>query len=166
MSEDVVSIGKFVSLSYTIVDPTGTLVEQYDQPIGHIYGSDTQLIGSIEQAIHGRKAGEEVQLTISPEEGFGARDESLTFTDDIKNVPEEFRRIGAEVQMQSDRGESRIFYVTQIDDEKLTVDGNHPLAGKELQVRVKIHEVRDARPDEVRASGAHAISMSGPASIN
>jgi FKBP-type peptidyl-prolyl cis-trans isomerase SlyD len=166
MSEDVVRNGKYVGLSYTIVDPNGTVVEQHDLPIGYVYGSDTQLIGNMDKAIVGHKAGDEVQLTISPEEGFGERDESLTFTDDIDNVPEEFRRIGAEVQMQNDRGESRTFYVTRIEDGKLTVDGNHPLAGKELLITVKIHEVRDAQPGEDRTSGVHAINMSGPASIN
>lgn len=166
MSEDVVSEGKYVSLSYTIADPTGTVVEHYDLPVGYVYGSDTQLIGGMDEAISGRKAGDEVELSISSEEGFGQRDESLIFTDDISNVPEEFRRIGAEVLMQSDRGEARTFYVTRIEDGKLTVDGNHPLAGKELRVTVKIHEVRDARPGEQRSSGTQAINMPGPASIN
>lgn len=166
MSDEVVSNGKYVALSCTIVDAYGSLVEQHDLPIGYVYGSDTQLIGSMDKAIAGRRAGDEVQLTISPEEGFGVRDENLTFTDDIANVPEEFRRIGAEVMMENDRGESRTFYVTRIEDGKLTVDGNHPLAGQSLQVTVKIHEVRDAKPGEDRTSGIHVVNMAGPASIN
>jgi FKBP-type peptidyl-prolyl cis-trans isomerase SlyD len=166
MSDDVVCDGKYVTLSYTIVDPQGTVVEHHDLPIGYVYGSDTQLIGNLDKAIVGRREGEEVELTIPPEEGFGERIENLTFTDDINNVPEEFRRIGAEVQMQNDRGEARTFYVTRIEDGKLTVDGNHPLAGKELQVTVKIHEVRDTQPGEERTTGIHAINMAGPSSIN
>ncbi|MCB1660825.1 MAG: hypothetical protein KDI39_21605, partial [Pseudomonadales bacterium] len=58
------------------------------------------------------------------------------------------------------------FFVTRIEDGQVTVDGNHPLAGKELMVRVTITEVRDARPGEEQVSGIHAVQMPGPASIN
>jgi FKBP-type peptidyl-prolyl cis-trans isomerase SlyD len=166
MSKDVVEKGKFVSLSYSIAAPDGEVLEMQDLPIGYVYGSDAQLIGDMERAIAGKKAGDVVALSIPPSEGFGERDENLVFTDDINNVPEDFRRVGAEVQMQSDRGEARTFYVTRIEAGELTVDGNHPLAGKDLNVTVKIHEVRDAMPDETRPRDLHAINMNGPASIN
>ena len=68
--------------------------------------------------------------------------------------------------MQNDQGETKVFYVTQIADGEVTVDGNHPLAGKELTVRVVITEVRDARPGEEQVSGIHAVEMPGPTSIN
>ena len=166
MSNDVVRNGKYVSITYTIVDQTGEVVEQHDLPLGYVHGGDTQLIGDMDKAINGHRVGDEVQLTLPPEQGFGERDENLTFTDDIDNVPPEFRRIGAEVQMESDRGESRTFYVTRIEDGKLTVDGNHPLAGKQLKVFVKIHEIRDAKPGEDKVSGIHAVNMQGPRTIN
>jgi len=166
MSDDVVRAGKYVSLTYTIVDPSGTLVEQHDLPVGYVHGSDTRLIGGMEKAIEGRRQGDEVELVLPPQQAFGERDESLTFTDDLANVPPEFHRVGAEVTMENDRGESRRFYVTRIADGKLTVNGNHPLAGQTLKVRVRVHEVRDARPGEDRVSGIHAVNMPGPGSIN
>jgi FKBP-type peptidyl-prolyl cis-trans isomerase SlyD len=166
MSDDVVGNGKYVSLSYTMLDPRGQVVEQHDLPVGYVHGSDTQLIGHMDKAIAGHRAGDEVELSLPPEQALGPRDESLTFTDDLENVPPEFRRIGAEVQMQNDRGESRTFYVTRIEHGKLTMDGNHPLAGQPLTVRVKIHEVRDALPGESRFSGMHAVNMPGPTTIN
>lgn len=166
MSDEVVCNGKYVSLSFTILGPAGDMVEQHGLPVGYVYGSDTQLIGSMDSAIAGKKAGDVVTLTIPPAEGFGERDESLIFTDDLKNVPEEFRQLGAEVPMQNDRGESRTFYVTSIENGELTVDGNHPLAGKDLQVTVRIHEVRDVLPGEDRTSSIQAINMNGPVSIN
>jgi FKBP-type peptidyl-prolyl cis-trans isomerase SlyD len=166
MSDDVVRNGKYVTLSYTMLGDQGQVVEQHDRPVGYVHGSDTQLIGDLDKAIAGLRAGDEVELTVPAEQAFGLRDESLTFTDDLENVPAEFRRIGAEVPMQNDRGESRTFYVTRIEDGELTVDGNHPLAGRDLTVRVKIHEVRDAQPGEARVSGIHAIHMPGPSTIN
>jgi FKBP-type peptidyl-prolyl cis-trans isomerase SlyD len=60
-------------------------------------------------------------------EGFGPHDPNLTFTDDLDNVPPQFRFVGAEVPMQSENGEVKTFYVTRIENGRLTVDGNHPL---------------------------------------
>ena len=83
-------------------------------------------------------------MVVPPTQGFGAHDPDLTFTDDIANVPEQLRYVGAEVQMQNESGEVKSFFVTKIDGGKLTVDGNHPMAGKTLRVKVKIVEVRDS----------------------
>jgi len=61
--------------------------------------------------------------------------------------------LGAEVQMQNEMGEIKSFFVTKIEDGKLTVDGNHPLAGKELKVHIKILEVRDATREDAMTIG-------------
>jgi FKBP-type peptidyl-prolyl cis-trans isomerase SlyD len=108
----------------------------------------------MDKAIAGKRSGDKVDIEVSPQDGFGARDPDLTFTDDIANVPPQFRRLGAEVQMQSEAGEVKTFYVTDIKDDRLTVDGNHPLAGKHLRVHVTIHEVRDATPEDIGQDGA------------
>jgi FKBP-type peptidyl-prolyl cis-trans isomerase SlyD len=68
--------------------------------------------------------------------------------------------------MQNDTGEAKTFYVSNIEDGKLTVDGNHPLAGKTLTVSIKILEVRDAKSGEEKTSGIHSVNMQGPSSIN
>ena len=166
MSDEIIKPGKYVALTYAIVDDKGEVVEQHDVPLGFVYGSDTELIGSMDKAVIGKRAGDEVEVKVPPEQGFGEHDPSLTFTDAIENVPPQFRQIGAEVQMKNDKGEAKTFYVTRIEDGKVTVDGNHPLAGKHLTVRVTITEVRDARPGEEQVSGIHAVQMQGPTSIN
>jgi FKBP-type peptidyl-prolyl cis-trans isomerase SlyD len=91
-----------------------------------------------------------VEVSLTPEEGFGAHDPELTYTDDIENVPEEFRRIGAQVEMMNDQGDSKTFVVTHIEDGKLTVDGNHPMAGKVITFRIKVTDIRDATADELQ----------------
>ncbi len=166
MSKETVSNGKYVSLTYTIVDDVNNVVEQHDLPLGFVYGSDTELIGGMDTAIRGKSAGDSVVATISPEQAFGQHDPSMTFTDSIENVPPEFRKLGAEVQMQNDAGEAKTFYVSRIEDGQLTVDGNHPLAGKTLQVHINILEVRDAKAGEEKTLGIHSVSMPGPSSIN
>lgn len=166
MSKQVVEPGKYVSLTYSICDERGEVLEQYDLPVGFVYGSDTELIGGMDHAIRGKAAGESVEVTVPPEDGFGPHDPTLTFTDDLANVPPEFHRLGAEVNMQNEVGDMKTFYVTRIEDGKLTVDGNHPLAGKPLLVRVNILEVRDAEPGEEQTSGIHAAGVQGSCSIN
>ncbi len=159
MSKEVIKYGKFVSLTYTIVDETGNLMEQNDIPQSYIHGGETELIGGMDKAVAGKSVGDEVEMTISPDDGFGPHDPDLTFTDDLANVPPEFRHIGAEVQMGNDQGEAKTFYVTKIEDGKLTVDGNHPMAGKNLIVKVKILTIRDATPEDM-------APPSGSCSIN
>jgi FKBP-type peptidyl-prolyl cis-trans isomerase SlyD len=154
---EVVKPGKLVTLTYSITDEQGNLLERNDLPMSYVYGGDTELIGGMDEAIAGHQEGDELTVTVPPSKAFGAHDPSLTFTDDIDNVPHEFRRLGAEVPMQSDAGEQRTFYVTRIADGRLTVDGNHPLAGKTLTVSVKIHEIRDATPDDALSTGIHAV---------
>ena len=64
-------------------------------------------------------------------------------------MPEQFRYVGAEVEMHNDRGEAKTFRVSTIGSGKLTVDGNHPFAGKHLTFKVRILDVRDATVDEL-----------------
>ncbi|MCG7908239.1 MAG: FKBP-type peptidyl-prolyl cis-trans isomerase [Candidatus Thiodiazotropha taylori] len=153
MSQETVKPGKFVSLSYMIQDMDGNVLEQSDLPVGYIHGGETELIGGMDQAVLGKAQGEEVTMTIPAENGFGEYNPDLVITDNIENVPVELRQLGAEVQMQNEAGEVRSFYVTKIEGDRLTVDGNHPLAGKTLQVKLKILQVRDASQEDMLQFG-------------
>ena len=150
---DKISQNKLVSLIYTITDDNDSVLERNDMPIQYIQGVNSQVIEKIELALEGRQTGDMVQVTLTPEEGFGPYRPELTFTDDIKNVPPEFHSIGAEVEFQNDHGESKIFRVSEIKDGKLTVDGNHPFAGKSITYNITVKEVRDATASEL-ADGA------------
>ncbi|MGD2117667.1 MAG: FKBP-type peptidyl-prolyl cis-trans isomerase [Chromatiales bacterium] len=151
--------GKYVSLTYVIKDETGSLLEQNDIPVGYVFGGDTELLGGMDKIMLGKTAGEEVVAEFPPEKGFGDKDPSLIFTDELENVPEQYRFVGAEVQMQNAEGETKTFYVSKIENGKLTVDGNHPLAGKTLSLSVKILEVRDSTEEDIMTSGIHSTDL-------
>lgn len=157
MSDNRIRDGKFVSLTYSIEDLDGNTLEHNDLPVSYIHGGDQELIGGMDQAVIGKVPGDEVSMVVPPEQGFGDHDPDLTFTDDLENVPEQFHTLGAEVQMQNEAGEVKTFYVTRIEDGKLTVDGNHPFAGKTLRVNIKILEVRDATEADRQAIAAQGI---------
>ncbi len=158
MSKETIKTGKFVTLTYSISDLEGNVLEQSDLPVNYIHGGETELIGGMDRAVAGKGPGDEVSITVPPEQGFGDHDPDLTFTDDLENVPPQFRQLGAEVQMQNEAGEVKSFFVTKIENGRLTVDGNHPLAGKTLKVNVKILEVRDATQEDAMSIGAQGQS--------
>ncbi|MCW8923745.1 MAG: peptidylprolyl isomerase [Gammaproteobacteria bacterium] len=146
---DTIAKNKFVSLVYNITDETNEVLERIDLPVPLILGHNSQLIEKIEQALVGKKQGDEISVTLSAEEGFGPHLPELTFTDDLANVPQEFQHIGAQVQFQNDQGEVKEFRVISIENGKLTVDGNHPFAGKAITYNITITEVRDPTPEEM-----------------
>ena len=157
--KDQIQQDKFVALTYTITDENNEILERIEMPIDYIHGRDSQVIDKIENALEGCHAGDEISVEISPEEGFGEHQQELTFTDDIDNVPPEFRQIGAEVEFQNDKGETKIFRVTSIEDGKLTVDGNHPFAGKTITYNITIATVRDATAEELADDAGQSPSL-------
>lgn len=145
-----VTRNKLVYITYSILDERGMVVEQHDIPVGYVQGANSGILPAIESAVEGRMIGDRVEITLSPEEGYGLRDESLVFVDDIENVPPEFRRVGAEVLFENEAGETKPFYVTAIADGKVTVDGNSSLAGQSVTCLVNVIDIREATPEEIR----------------
>lgn len=150
MSDSVITKDKAVHFIYSITDAEGKVMEQSDLPIGYVHGGRSELIDKVEAALEGLKEGDRVDVPLSEQESLWAYDPSLTFTDDIENVPKQFHHIGAQVEMAGENGETRMFLVTEIKDGKLTVDGNHPLAGKLITFHVTVKTIRDATAEEIQ----------------
>ena len=158
MSESI-SDGKFVELTYKVTDrKTGHVLTRVEFPLGYVHGHNEILAPSVHRELEGRAAGDVIEVPIDGNQIFGPRDESLVFTDRIENVPDEYRQIGCSILMENDRGETRSFVVTWMDDEKLTVDGNNPLCGREVVFTLEVLGVRDATEEETRMGGAAPAS--------
>ncbi len=134
------------------------ILEQSDLPISYVHGGKHDLFEKIEHELEGAVVSDTIAVLLTPDEAFGAHDPDLTFTDDIENVPMEFRHVGAEVEMMNDKGDSRQFVVTRIENGKLTVDGNHPMAGKVITFNIKVTDIRDATPEEI-TNGVEPMAM-------
>lgn len=158
MSDSAVGREKVVTFTYSISDESGEILEQSDIPISYVHGGRHDLFEKVEHALDGSVVGDSIDVRLTPEEGFGAHDPKLTYTDDLENVPPEFQHIGAEVEMVNDQGESMKFTVTSIEDGKLTLDGNHPMAGKAIIFHIKVIDTREATPAEV-ANGVEPMAM-------
>jgi FKBP-type peptidyl-prolyl cis-trans isomerase SlyD len=154
MSETIQD-GKFVELTYKVTDKKSRhVLTRVEFPLGYVHGHNEILSPSVHKELEGRSAGEVIEVPIDGNQIFGPRDESLVFTDHIENVPEEYRQVGSSILMENDRGQTRSFLVTWMDDEKLTVDGNNPLCGREVVFTLEILTVRDATDEETRVGEA------------
>ena len=152
---ETIQDGKFVELTYKVTDgKSGHVLTCVEFPLGYIHGHNEILAPSVHKELEGKSAGDVIAVPIDGNRIFGARDESLVFTDDIENVPEEYRKVGTSILMENEKGETRSFLVTRMDDETLTVDGNNPLCGREVVFRLEILSVRDATEEEMKAGGA------------
>jgi FKBP-type peptidyl-prolyl cis-trans isomerase SlyD len=152
---ETIQDGKFVELTYKVTDKKSRhVLTRVDFPLGYVHGHNEILAPSVHRELEGKSAGDVIEVTIDGNQIFGPRDESLVFSDDIENVPEEYRQVGTSILMENDKGQTRSFLVTQMDDERLTVDGNNPLCGREVVFALEILTVRDATDVETRAGGA------------
>ena len=152
---NTIKTNKFVELTYRIIDQTnGEVIEQVEEPLGYVQGDNTLLFNQVTKELEGKSVGDEVEILLKAEDAFGAKLEELIFTDEINNVPVEYRFIGAAVTMQNDKGGTKDFIVSNIEDGKLTIDGNHPLAGKDIIFYVEVLSVRDATADEIIEGGS------------
>jgi FKBP-type peptidyl-prolyl cis-trans isomerase SlyD len=154
----VVEKHKVVAITYRIRDQAGQIVEINDLPVEYVHGGASDLLPKIEQALEGRAVGDSVTVTLGPDDAFGWHDPKLTFTDDVDNAPPELRQIGAQFEAQNAKGETISLVVTHIGNGKITVDANHPLAGKTVTFEVTVQGIREATAEE-RHSGRPAQSQ-------
>ena len=166
MSESIQD-GKFVELTYKVTDrKSGHVLTRVEFPLGYVHGHNEILAPSVHKELEGRSAGDVIEVEIDGNQIFGPRDESLVFSDHIDNVPEEYRQVGISILMENDRGQTRSFLVTHLDDEKVTVDGNNPLSGRVVVFTLEILAVRDATAEETRAGGpVHAAADIDPSRL-
>jgi FKBP-type peptidyl-prolyl cis-trans isomerase SlyD len=144
----------FVELTYRIVDQkTGDVLTTVEFPLGYVHGSQAVLDPRVMAELEGKGPGDRISVPIDCTDLYGARDESLVFTDAIENVPEAYREVGMRILMQNDQGRTKSFLVTRMDDTTLTIDGNHPLCGRQVIFELEVLSVREATDEEIAAGG-------------
>ena len=147
---------KVVTLNYTLKDDAGNVIdESQDGSFAYLHGANN-IIPGLEGALDGKSSGDEVSVTVAPEEGYGARDESR-----VQQVPREMFpadaniQPGMQFQAEGPQGQVLVVTVTETDGQTVTVDGNHPLAGVNLNFDVKVMDVRDATEEELSHGHPH-----------
>jgi len=143
-----------VTLKYKVAEITGKLIEESRAPMVYLHGGYNNTLPKIEQALEGKEAGAEVSLQLKPEDAFGQRDESLKRTIPRSEFPPGVK-VGGQLEGMTDDGRPHVFYVMKIKGDQVLLDGNHPLAGKDLRFHLKVTGVRRASAEEVAHGHAH-----------
>ncbi|MBI9099837.1 MAG: peptidylprolyl isomerase [Spirochaetaceae bacterium] len=145
-----------VSMHYKLTDESGQLLdESQDQPLKYIHGTNS-LIPGLEKELDGKKAGDQIKATVPPEEAYGPVMPQL-----IQNLPKstfqgaEKIEVGMEFEASNENNETMIVRVDAVNGEEVTINGNHPLAGKTLNFDVKVVEVREASEEELSHGHVH-----------
>lgn len=143
-----------VTLDVRIADTLGRLVDRSRGPEAYLHGGYGNTLPRLEEALEGKQRGDSVTLQLKPEDAFGVRDESLVDTIPKADFPPGIK-VGGQLQGHSKDGRPQVFHVVKIKGDTVHVDGNHPLAGKELKFMVKVLGVRAATAEEIAHGHAH-----------
>lgn len=151
---ELIEDDKLVELTYRVTDAkSDQVLSTVDFPIGYVHGRNDLLDPKVLEELEGKTVGDVITVPLDCNKIFGERDETLVFTDRIENVPEEYREVGSSVTMENEKGETKSFIVTRMDNETLTIDGNNPLCGRDVMFTLEILSVRDATDEEIAAGG-------------
>lgn len=143
-----------VSLQFKVTDLLGRVVEKSEGPMVYLHGGYGNTLPKIEEALDGKATGYQVTLQLKPEDAFGLRDEGLLRTLPKKQFPPGVK-VGGQLEGHADDGRVQIFNVVKIKGDTVLLDGNHPLAGKELRFSLKVTGVRLATEEEIAHQHVH-----------
>jgi FKBP-type peptidyl-prolyl cis-trans isomerase SlyD len=144
-----------VSLSYELHDDSGKLIEKTKKPIAYIHGGYDGIFPLVESALQGKSVGDACEVQLQPPDAFGEYDATM-----VREEPRDLFPKNVSVGMQFEGAvegsdQHAVYTVTKITDDKVSVDGNHPLAGKALVFSCKVTGVRKATEEELHHGHVH-----------
>ena len=151
-----ISANKVVTLDYTLTNDSGEILDQSNNgQFAYLHGANN-IIPGLENALTGKTAGDNLNVKVNPDQGYGVRDENLSQVVgiDMFETPDDVT-VGMQFHAQSGDGHRIVITVTNIDGDQVAIDGNHPLAGVTLNFDVTVVEVRDATEQEMEHKHVH-----------
>jgi FKBP-type peptidyl-prolyl cis-trans isomerase SlyD len=147
-----------VTLDYELRDDDGDLVDASEaeggEPIRYVHGYG-MVVPGLEAALAGLKIGDERDVIVPAEAGYGDYDEGLVLEVDRGELPDpKVVSVGDELIAESPDGDEVTLSVVEVRDDVVVVDANHPLAGMALRYHVKVRDVRQATDEEIERAAA------------
>ena len=144
-----------VTMNYSLKSDAGDLIDDSrEAPLQFIFGIG-QIIPGLETALLDKEAGAQFKVRIEPENGYGPRRKDMVY-EVPKTQMSEIPDVAVGMQLELANGEDRmVVTVTEVTDNTVTIDGNHPLAGEHLNFDVEIIEIRDATAEEISHGHVH-----------
>lgn len=152
-----IAANKAVSIEYTLTNEAGEVIDSSvgGAPLAYLHGA-ANIIAGLEKALEGKQAGDELNVTVEPEEAYGEFRPELVAVlprNMFEGVDE--LEVGMQFHASAPDGGMQIVTIRALEGDDVTVDGNHPLAGQALTFQVKVIEVRDATADEIAHGHIH-----------
>ena len=146
-----------VSLRYELSDANGALLEKTEEPISYLHGGYDGIFPTVEEVLHGKEVGSKFEVAMEPDDAFGDYEHELVRVEPRNLFPENIE-IGMQFEggaENADDDDYMLFTVVDITDDEVTVDGNHPLAGKSLTFVGEVTGVRVATAEELEHGHIH-----------
>ena len=145
-----------VTVNYKLSDAQNNLIEEGSQPMVYLHGGYENTLPKIEEELDGKEPGYSSTIQVEPEDAFGDYDPALVKVEERNRLPEPIE-VGMQFEGMAEGAdeEPTIFTVTDIADDKVVLDGNHPLAGMALRFDLSVVEVRAATAEEVQHGHVH-----------
>lgn len=152
-----VTRGNVVKLHYILTDDAGDVIENSrpgNEPIEYLHGFGG-IIPGLERALEGSATGDRATVRVAPEDGYGRHDPAMIFEVSKEQLPEGMPlEVGIEVESRTPDGTISLV-VTEVRENGVVLDGNHPLAGRTLQFDVEILAIRAATAEEIAHGHVH-----------
>lgn len=146
-----------VSLRYELFDSEGELLEKVEAPVSYLHGGYDGIFPLVEEALHGKGVGTQCSVTLQPDDAFGEYDHELVQVEARSAFPEDIT-VGMQFEggpEDADEEDFMLYTVLEVNDDEVTVDGNHPLAGKTLSFNCTVTGVRPASAEELEHGHVH-----------
>lgn len=142
---------KVVYLQCLITDADNGETLSYRNDMVYLHGGYGSALPKVESALAGLEVDMHAEVTLEPADAYGEPDPALLMKVPADAIPEGARQVGMEIEGEAEDGSTRTFRVVAVDAEGITVDGNHPLAGRRLHFKMEVADIRDASAEEIAA---------------
>jgi FKBP-type peptidyl-prolyl cis-trans isomerase SlyD len=151
-----------VTVNYKLSDAQNNLIEDGAQPMVYLHGGYENTLPKIEEELDGKEVGYASTLQIEPEDAFGDYDANLLKVEERNRLPEPIE-VGMQFEGMAEGADDEpvIFTVTEVADDKVVLDGNHPLAGMALRFELSVIDVRAATEEEIQHGHVHGAHGHG-----
>ena len=147
-----------VTVDYKLSDAQGDLIEDSRDSMVYLHGGYENTLPKIEEALDGKEVGFEDTIQVEPQDAFGDYDPNLVKIEPRGRLPtplEVGMQFEGSPETEDEDEQPLIFTVTDIADDKVVLDGNHPLAGMALRFTLKVTDVREATEEEIAHEHVH-----------
>lgn len=150
-----IAMNTVVSITYELKDSSGNVLEASPEPVSYLHGGYDNIFPRVEEELHGKSVGDTVEITLEPADAFGDYDEELVQMEPVSAFPSKDLKVGMQFEGEDESGEVILYTITNINDGKVIVDGNHPWAGERVLFKATITDVRKAGEEEVAHGHVH-----------